>query len=115
MNWMRRPPSFGPQSRSGPLSRRRINASAVTLRRLGNDAAALAEFEAAVRADGNDPEAWYHLGLARKSQGKITEAIEAFRQPLRLKPDFEKAHYNLGIALRVAGRQQAAQEEADRD
>src|SRR5882724_8925902 len=37
----------------------------------------------------------------------------AFRKAIQLKPDFEKAHYNLGIALRAQGETGAAQKQLD--
>jgi len=40
--------------------------------------------------------------LAR--QGRTDEAIEHFHEALRIKPDFERAHYNLGIALLEQGK-----------
>ena len=61
-----------------------------------------------MKADAKDPEAWYQLGLARKSQGE-SRRDRLFPEGIALKPDFEKAHYNLGIALRLAGRKEAAE------
>src|SRR5207248_89373 len=42
-----------------------------------------------------------------------TAAIVAFQRAIDLKPDFEKARYNLGIALRAQGKTAAAQKELD--
>src|SRR2546430_10341794 len=41
----------------------------------------------------------------------LFRSIAAFRRAIELKPDFEKAHYNLGIALRAQGETGAAQKE----
>ena len=38
------------------------------------------------------------------ARGSLTEAIAAFREAIRLKPDLASAHYNLGNALRVQGK-----------
>ena len=41
----------------------------------------------------------------------MTGAVAAFRRAIELKPDFEKARYNLGIALRAQGETAAAQKQ----
>lgn len=49
-----------------------------------------------------DPDAYVArngLGIALAQSGRLEEAIEQFRQTLRLKPDFVEAYYNLGGAL----------------
>ena len=46
-----------------------------------------------------------------KSGGDVAGAIAAFRRAIELKPDFEKAHYNLGMALRAQGQKTAAEVE----
>ena len=48
-----------------------------------------------------------------KAGGDITGAIAAFRRAIALKPDFEKAHYGLGIALRTQGDSAGDHEELD--
>ena len=48
-----------------------------------------------------------------KAEGDIAGAIAAFRRAIELKPDFEKAHYSLGIALRAQGDTAAAHKELD--
>src|SRR5260370_38346863 len=48
-----------------------------------------------------------------KSGGDTAGAIAAFRRAIELKPDFEKAHYNLGIALRAQGPARARKKELD--
>jgi len=41
-----------------------------------------------------------------KSAGDLAAAVASFRRAIELKPDFEKARYNLGIALRARGKRQ---------
>ena len=41
-------------------------------------------------------------------QGKLEEAIAAYRTAIRLKPDYAEAHYNLGIALHDQGKLEEA-------
>jgi protein O-GlcNAc transferase len=55
-------------------------------------------------ADTNDPLACFHLGSRLASAGKLEEAIAAFRQAIRIKPDFAEAHGNLGSLLLDVGR-----------
>ena len=50
----------------------------MTLRRQGEAKAALQEFELAVHADPKDPECWYNLGLARKSEGNLPGRSKRF-------------------------------------
>ena len=47
--------------------------------------------------------AWNHLGLALKNEGRLDEAVEAFRRAVALDPDHAKARYNLGGALFARG------------
>jgi len=42
--------------------------------------------------------------------GRYREAIEAFREALRLKPDFALAWYDLAIAYEISGNRSAALE-----
>lgn len=54
--------------------------------------------------------AWYNLGSREAEERQYPEAIEAYRQSLRLRPDYYNARFNLASALAAAGRL----EEADR-
>ena len=47
--------------------------------------------------------AHYNLGKIVGSQGNLTEAIEHYRQALKVDPAHAKAHYNLGVALTRRG------------
>src|SRR5260370_14819947 len=53
------------------------------------------------------------LGMELKAGGDTAGAIAAFQCAIELKPDFENAHYNLGIALRAQGKTAAAKKELD--
>jgi tetratricopeptide (TPR) repeat protein len=57
---------------------------------------------------GDNPEAFYLLGLTAEKTGNQIEAIGHYRQALRLMPDFAKAHYNLGVLLDKQGNSAAA-------
>jgi predicted O-linked N-acetylglucosamine transferase (SPINDLY family) len=43
-------------------------------------------------------------GFSLAAQGKLIEAIDAYRAALSLEPNWAEAHFNLGIALRRAGQ-----------
>lgn len=43
-------------------------------------------------------EYWFWSGYYLYGNGKYKEAIESYKQTIRIKPDYAEAHYNLGIA-----------------
>ena len=45
-----------------------------------------------------------NLGLALQAQGKLSEAMNYYREAIRLKSDLAEAHNNLGVALREQDR-----------
>ena len=45
-----------------------------------------------------------NLANALNNQGKTVEAIAAFREAIRLKPDYAEAHSSLGLALGMQGK-----------
>jgi Flp pilus assembly protein TadD len=46
----------------------------------------------------------FQSGSALLRQGQLDEAIGQFREAIRLKPDYAKAHYDLGVALGNQGQ-----------
>jgi tetratricopeptide (TPR) repeat protein len=64
--------------------------------------AAEAEFRAAIRLKPDFVPAHFDLGVALVNQGKHDEAIAAWREAIRLKPD-AYVHYRLGTALMGQG------------
>ena len=52
-----------------------------------------------------------NLGIAYGNLGRYQDAIEAYKQAIRIKPDYAEAHYNLGIAYLVTGDKDSALEE----
>ena len=49
--------------------------------------------------------AWhFNMGIIHMRQGQPAEAIESYRQALRIKPDHAQAHNNLGNALKSQGQ-----------
>lgn len=57
------------------------------------------------------PTPYYNLGLSYVAMGKTSEAGDAFRKAVEIKPDYAEAHYNLGLlASRAEQYAQAADE-----
>lgn len=58
---------------------------------------------AKLQRKSNDPyaaaDSLSNLGIALRAQGKLDEAIAAFRQAIRVKPDVALFHFNLGAML----------------
>lgn len=56
----------------------------------------------------NSIEAWYHLGMACLSQGKLDDSIAAFNRILAIEPNFPEALNNLGVVLARGGKRDEA-------
>lgn len=54
-------------------------------------------------AAGNDPDLHYRLGLVVQMQGRIDQAMRAYRAALRIVPSHPEANTNLGLLLSDAG------------
>jgi tetratricopeptide (TPR) repeat protein len=52
-----------------------------------------------------------NLGETYLEMGRTGDAVEAFRQAIRLKPDFGRAYFNLGKCLLAMGNRDAALEQ----
>ena len=48
-------------------------------------------------------EYWFYLGYYYGEAKMHREALEAYKQAIRIKPDLAEAHYNLGVAYRKLG------------
>ena len=44
------------------------------------------------------------MGNALQDQGKLDEAIKAYKHAIAIKPDYTDAYYNMGIALKDQGK-----------
>jgi tetratricopeptide (TPR) repeat protein len=66
--------------------------------------------------DSKDPEAvrYYNRGVAYYESGRYGGAIEAYKQAIRIKPDFSEAHNNLGASYLELGRYDEAIEPLER-
>lgn len=80
------------------------------LARKGSWADAAISYRAAIRTWHNSPNAHYNnnLGISLGKVGKTDEAIEQFREALRIDGDYRDAHYNLAILLLQLGQRDEA-------
>jgi hypothetical protein len=62
------------------------------------------------QAEPGNEVAWYSFGVAYGDMGRHREAIAAYREALRLKPDYAPAWNNLGVAYALSGKRSAALE-----
>ena len=65
-------------------------------------------FSHALKVTQNNWLAYNNLGVIYDNSGRGAEAIENFKQAVKLKPDFANAPYNLGVAYGKLGRHQEA-------
>ncbi len=61
-------------------------------------------FTHTLEVTSNNPIPHNNLGHALANKGQTDDAIEHFREALRIKPDFQEAHDNLGHALASKGQ-----------
>ena len=52
--------------------------------------------------------------MLSREQGKLEEAIEAYKKALALKPDYAEAYSNMGVALKGQGKLEEAIEAFNR-
>lgn len=74
---------------------------------------ATAEYDLAIEAAGEYPEAWNRRGVALKSLGELDEALANFDMALRLNPNCVEAHDNRANVLRGLIRDAEALAAAD--
>ena len=58
--------------------------------------------------DSENPKRSNLLGITLARQGKLEEAIEHFREALRIQPEFAAARESLGRALALQGKREEA-------
>jgi len=83
----------------------------VKAQRGGNLSLAITEYQAAVKADPANYDAYYNLGLAALERGDARFSLWAYEIALALKPSGEDARYNFGLALKVGGYWEDAAEQ----
>ena len=52
----------------------------------------------------DDADVHYNLGIALHEKGKLEEAADAYREAIRIRPNFHQAHLNLGTVLQDQGK-----------
>jgi len=75
-----------------------------TLAAGGHTAAAIVDYQEALRWNPRQPEAHNNLGVVLNVLGKNAEAMAELNEALRLRPDYAEADYNLGVSLTAAKR-----------
>jgi protein O-mannosyl-transferase len=100
-SWRRSPVVLG-----GGLCLVLVACAGITRRQIGfwKDSGAL--FEHALEVTRNNNLALMHLGFCYREQGRLPEAIEAYRRALAMDPRAEEPQLNLGVLLYTSGRQQ---------
>jgi tetratricopeptide (TPR) repeat protein len=61
-------------------------------------------FHHALQIDKNNYMAYHHLGMALAAEGKIDQAVAAYRQTLTIAPQYPSTYNNLGIIYAEQGR-----------
>ena len=82
------------------------------------DSAAVAEFEKAAKAETNPlrkSKAYHNMGVVCQRHQMFGEAIEAYKQSLRLNPHDDETRYNLELCKRQQKQQQNQQNQDNKD
>ena len=77
------------------------------------DSAAVAEYEKAAKAETNElrkSKAYHNMGVVCQRHQMFGEAIEAYKQSLRLNPHDDETRYNLELCKRMQKQQQQNQQ-----
>jgi tetratricopeptide (TPR) repeat protein len=61
-------------------------------------------YREAARADPDDAQPWFYLGILYRSRGRLPEAAASYQEALRRRPDFVEAQNNLGNVFVGLGR-----------
>jgi len=65
-------------------------------------------------AFSGDARALFDRGREAYKENRDEEAAEAFKEAVRLEPDFAEAHYRLGLALHAAGQREESEKSFER-
>ena len=63
------------------------------------------------RKNPDDASAHNNLGNAYHKSGRYEEAIESYKQAIRIDPDYVYAHFNLGLAYHYSNNRNSALEQ----
>ena len=76
--------------------------------RAENTEEALRSFEKSVESDPQNHVAWLLVGYCQFKLDRPTKAIAAFKQAIRIKPDFAQAHYHIGLTYSMVSDRNSA-------
>ncbi|HKL22752.1 MAG TPA: tetratricopeptide repeat protein, partial [Tichowtungia sp.] len=85
-----------PQTRDRPAAEQAFQ-QAVTAHRAGKTEDAIQGYIRTIEADDTYERAFYNLGLAYYSDGRMVLASEAFKKAIQLNPAYVEARYNLAL------------------
>ena len=86
----------------------------VKAQRAGSLPLAITEYQAAVKVDPANFDAYYNLGLAALERGDARLSLWAYEIALALKPNGDDARYNFALALKAGGYWQDSSEQFQR-
>ena len=87
-----------------PSDARANNGMGVALSVTGNSEDAIHYFQKATQINGDFFEAFYNLGLELVKKNQLNEAIDAWLNTVRIRPQFAGGHENLGYAFYLQGK-----------
>jgi Tfp pilus assembly protein PilF len=87
-----------------PGAARLHNQAGILLMRQNQATEAVPEFEAAVKAEPNDPATYHNLGIAMERLGRVDEAIAAYRQSVARDARAAESRASLALLLAARGR-----------
>jgi len=85
----------------------------VTLGDLERYPEAITALEQVVAAEARHGEAWNLLGFVYGQQRQLDRAISYYERAIQIRPDFAKAHYNLGMTLLQQGEFEQGWQESE--
>jgi tetratricopeptide (TPR) repeat protein len=94
-DWKDNPTLFASTAQSAPNSAKAQYNLGFALQEIGADAAAVAQYERALRIAAWTEEAALGLGIAYEKKGQADDAIMWYRRALQIAPAFHDAHTNL--------------------
>jgi tetratricopeptide (TPR) repeat protein len=71
-----------------------------------NWSAALTCFQKTTEKNPLFTDAWVDVGYCYGNLGRYQDAVDAYKQAIKIKPDYAEAHYNLGITYCILHRYQ---------
>ena len=74
----------------------------------GDHDRAIADYGAAIRLDGKNPEAYFNRGVAYAAKGDLDRAIADLNEAIQLDPTFAFAYLRRGLARRAQGNSAGA-------